>query len=397
VPIELRTATEDDREAMFVSDSRAFGFVYEQQDVDDFRSIIDPARFHLATEQGAIVGMAGVFAFDMTLPGGAAVPTAGLTWVHVATTHRRQGILTRLMDAVHDDARARGEPLAALGASESSIYERFGYGVATLTRETRLERHRAEFRSDAPIGGSVRFLELDEARDVLPKLWDRFRRRRAGEVSLSDGWWDFSVTYWRKPEEGWTPATILVHDDGFLAYRKKESWDGGFSTTQLRVEDNVWCTREAHATLWATVTSSDLVAVIESRLHALDDPLPMWLANPRALRSTSLTDGTWINPLDPQAVLAARRYDVADQLVLQLVDGPRLELDAGPDGAAVRATRRRADLTLTPGALGALLMGGVRATALGRGGRIDEHTPGSLRRADLLFDAAPLPFCSIHF
>jgi hypothetical protein len=42
-------------------------------------------------------------------------------------------------------------------------------------------------------------------------------------------------------------------------------------------------------------------------------------------------------------------------------------------------------------------MGGVRATALGRGGRIDEHTPGSLRRADLFFDAAPLPFCSTHF
>jgi predicted acetyltransferase len=397
VPIELRTATEDDLPAMFASDSRAFGFTYEPQDIDDRRSIIDLARFQLALDGGAIVGVAGVYAFEMTLPGGAAVPTGGVTWVHVATTHRRQGLLTRLMAAVHDDLRARDEPLAALGASESSIYERFGYGAATVTRNTRIERHRAEFRADAPVGGSVRFVTVDEARDVLPKLWDRFRRQRACEVSLSDGWWDFYAALWRKPDEGWTTATILVHDDGFLAYRLKEGWDGGFTTTELQVEDSAWCTMEAHATLWQTVLSTDLVATVVCGLHALDDPLPMWLKNPRALRSSSLSDGTWVYPLDPRTVLALRRYDVADRLVLQVLDGPRLELDASPDGATARPSRRRADLTLTSAALGALLMGGVRATVLGRGRRIDEHTPGSLRRADRLFDAAPLPFCSTHF
>jgi predicted acetyltransferase len=334
----------------------------------------------------------------MTVPGGAALPTGGVTWVHVATTHRRQGLLTRLMAAVHDDCRAHDEPLAALGASEGGIYERFGYGTATLARSTRVERHRAAFRDDAPVEGDVRFLELDEARDVLPKLWDRFRALRAGEVTLTDGWWDFYVTLWAKPREGWSHATIVAHDDGFVAYRMKEEWEGGFAKTELQVEDNVWCTREAHASLWRVVTSADLVATIVSSQHALDDPLPQWLVNPRALQTTSLTDGVWVNALDPVVALAARRYDVEDRLVLQLAgDGPRLEVDGGPDGATVRRSRRRADLTLSPAALGALLMGGVRATALGLGGRIDEHTPGALRRADLLFGTAPLPFCSTFF
>jgi predicted acetyltransferase len=397
VSIELRTATEDDLPAMFASDSRAFGFTYEQQDIDDRRTIIDPERFHLAIDGGKIVGVAGAFAFEMTVPGGASLPTGGVTWVHVATTHRRQGLLTRLMGAAHDDLRARGEPLAALGASESGIYGRFGYGLATMGRSTRIERHRAAFRDDAPIGGGVRFIDVDEARDVLPKLWDRFRRQRAGEVTISDGWWTFYETVWRKPEDGWTTAMILVHDDGYLAYRLKEEWDGGFTKTALQVEDNVWCTPEAHATLWKTVVSTDLVATITSNLHALDDPLPMWLVDPRALRTSSLTDGVWVNLLDPVTALRARRYDVADRLVLQVVDGPRLELDAGPDGASVRPSRRRADVTLAPAELASLLMGGVRATALGRGGRIDEHTAGALRRADFLFDVTPLPFCSTHF
>ena len=67
----------------------------------------------------------------MTLPGGAAVPTGGVTWVSVAVTHRRQGLLGRLLEATHEDIDGRGEPLAALTASEGGIYERFGYGIAS--------------------------------------------------------------------------------------------------------------------------------------------------------------------------------------------------------------------------------------------------------------------------
>ncbi|MFT3852789.1 MAG: GNAT family N-acetyltransferase [Ilumatobacteraceae bacterium] len=44
----------------------------------------------------------------------------------VAATHRRQGLLRRLMDACHDDIDARREPVAMLFASEGGIYERFG-------------------------------------------------------------------------------------------------------------------------------------------------------------------------------------------------------------------------------------------------------------------------------
>ncbi len=396
--IELRTATDDDLPAMFAADGRAFGFSYEQQDIDDRRSIIDPARFHLAVEHGRIVGIAGTYAFEMTVPGGRSLATGGLTWVHVATTHRRQGLLTRLVSAALDESRARDEPLAALYASEGGIYERFGYGAASAVRNTSLDRQRAAFRADAPADGAVRFVELDEARDALPKIWDRFRTQRAGEITLDDGWWDFLAALWKKAREGYNQATILLHDDGFLIYRTKGDWEAGFTKSELHVEDSVWCTREAHAALWKTVASTDLVATITSPVLPLDDPLPSWLVDPRALRTTSLTDGFWVNPLDPAAALTARRYDTADRIVLQVAgDGPRVELDASRDGASVRKSRRRADLTLTPGALGALSMGGARATALCRGGRVDEHTPGAARRADRLFDWAPAPFCCMFF
>src|SRR5690348_16098260 len=67
----------------------------------------------------------------LTVPGGSAVPAAGVTMVGVAATHRRRGVLTSMMRRQLDDVRSWGEPLAVLTASEPAIYGRFGYGLAT--------------------------------------------------------------------------------------------------------------------------------------------------------------------------------------------------------------------------------------------------------------------------
>src|SRR5581483_5441497 len=76
-------------------------------------------------EGGATVGGAGAFSFRMTVPGGTTLPTAGVTLVGVLPTHRRRGILGSMMRAQLDDVHERGEPLAALWASEETIYGRY--------------------------------------------------------------------------------------------------------------------------------------------------------------------------------------------------------------------------------------------------------------------------------
>ena len=45
-----------------------------------------------AHDGDAVVGSAGSYTFDLTVPGGVAVETAGLTMVGVLPTHRRRGI-----------------------------------------------------------------------------------------------------------------------------------------------------------------------------------------------------------------------------------------------------------------------------------------------------------------
>ena len=165
--ITITTPTEEQWPEMFRADARSFGFVPTPEDLETRRPIIDLSRFRIAVDRGRIVGVAGSFGMDVTLPGGATVPMSGITWVSVAATHRRQGVLTRLLGACHDDTDSRGEPIAMLFASEGGIYERFGYGIASHMRSITIDRTAARFRSDlAADRGAVRFIDDELGRGI---------------------------------------------------------------------------------------------------------------------------------------------------------------------------------------------------------------------------------------
>src|ERR1700750_981757 len=84
-------------EAIIVLDARAFGLTYTPEDYDFVRAILELDRAFVAVEGAEAVGPTSACSFSMTVRGGAAVPTAGGTWVGVMPTHRRQGIMRRLM------------------------------------------------------------------------------------------------------------------------------------------------------------------------------------------------------------------------------------------------------------------------------------------------------------
>src|ERR1043166_7761534 len=116
------------------------------------KTILPAERVHAAFDEGAIVGGAGAYLFETTVPGGAQVPTAGVMAVGVLPTHRRRGALTKLMQRQLTDAHERGEPLATLYASEGNIYSRFGSGLASLAGSMELPKEHALLRDDEPIG-----------------------------------------------------------------------------------------------------------------------------------------------------------------------------------------------------------------------------------------------------
>lgn len=377
----LRRATAADLPAMAVADGRAFGFHYSDQDVEDLRGVIDPARFLLACEDDAIVGLAGSYGFDVTPPGGAPIPVEGVTWVGVAATHRRRGILRSMITELHRGYVEAGVALAVLTASEGTIYGRFGYGTTTVDRWVEIDRKRAVFRAGVPDPGGVRYVDTEEVRARVPDIHRRWCARHPGAVSRSMPWWESTLLDREHQRGGATARFHLLHPDGYAAYRMK----GGTA----QVVDFFAVTDEAHVALWRLLLSLDLVSTVTTRAVPADDPLPWLLADARAVHTAGVSDGMWARVLDVPAVLAARRYAVDVDVVLDVHDpgldrGGRFRLSGGPDAATCVPSTDPPDLHVDVRALGSLTFGGTRARTLARAGLIEVTDERLLRR----FDAA---------
>ena len=408
VEITLRPVTADEMPAFYRAVSVSFGMIPSAEDLGEWGHGLEPERTLAAFDGDAIVGTAGAFSFELTVPGGALLPTAGVTVVGVHPTHRRRGLLRRMMDAQLDDVAARGEPLAVLNASESVIYSRFGYGLATFVAAWTLPTEGTRLSSVPDASGRMRLLEPKDAVAVLPTLYDAARKRQVGEVTRTDVWWQKIVG--ERPE-GKPPRKVftVVHEsdqgeaDGFARYRVREDWSNGIAKHTLEVLELYALDDEVVAALWQYLLDVDLVATVRAVTRPLDEPLRFRLEDPRRLVTTQVTDHLWVRVLDPAVALAARTYRGDERVVLELTDAFRPRNDGRwsivPDGdsATVERTQDAADVALGASDLGALYLGGVSATTLARAGRVTELTAGALARADLLFGLVPAPCCLTHF
>jgi predicted acetyltransferase len=352
-----------------------------------------------AFDNDEIVACGRNYSLELTLPGGAIVPAGGVSWISVRPTHRRRGILTAIMTALVDDSAERGESLSMLTASESGIYGRFGYGIATRVLSLRMARDRIRF-SRPVTEGRVRLVEPADAAKVAPEVFDRVRAGRPGAVSRPASWWS----------DAWAPKEFVKQRfdalyerdgrvDGFVVYSPEGSWSDGFSEKTLAVHDLVAATPEAEAALWQFVCGVDLVREVTHWNSPPDLDLPWLLTEPRQMRTTSLRDWLWVRPVDVPAFLGARHYGADDAMVLEVHDdlrpdgaaSGRFRVAGAADGGECTVTDADADLVLDPASLGAISLGGTAASALGRVGRIEERTAGALQRADRLFAAERAP------
>jgi len=394
--IEFRIPTEDEWPEMLRADARGFGWTPEADDFVHKRMVVDLDRFRIAVDDGRIVGVAGAFAFDITLPGGTTAPASGVTWVSVSATHRRRGVLTELMRLLDEQAQDRGEPVSVLFASEGGIYERFGYGIATTMRFVEIDQPSAVLRADLPVDrDAVRYVEGDDARDHLKAVWERYRRSRAGEISRGAVWHDHVHQMREKPAGALSATFHLAHRDGYAAYRIASTW-AARPAHRLEVVELVPVTAQAHLDLWHVLLGVDLVATVTGRNLPSDEALPYLLTDVRPFQTAVSKDGMWAKVVDPGVAFGARRYGTDDRLVVE-VDGKRWAIEAEGDEAWCRPVRTKPDLVMDAPSLGALLFGGVRPTALARGRRLTARDDAALRRADAFFVVGPAPHCSTWF
>ncbi|MEO6653071.1 MAG: GNAT family N-acetyltransferase [Ilumatobacteraceae bacterium] len=395
--VEIRVAAADEFEEMIIFDGLAFGQAWDPKLHDAAKATLEFDRFRVAFDGDTLVGVGGSYGQELTVPGGAQIKAGGVTWIAVAPTHRRQGLLTSLMAELHDDIDAHHEPIAMLTASEGGIYERFGYGIASSLRVVEIDRRRVQVREQfRPPPGTVRMTTLDDP--ALAAIFDRYRRGRNGEINRTT-----TGDALAKAHHG-AGVSVAAHLDGFVSWTVNKNWNAGHPAHELTIVDLVAITPDAHAALWHTVLSVDLVGPIGSyRAVALDDALPYIVDDPRSIRTTNVNDMLWLHLRDVGAALRTRTYGVEDEMVIEVVLDDRGEQRAqrwrvtgGPEGATVEKARKRPDLTMDRASLGAIYLGGVRPTALARVNRI-AGTADALRRADAFFMAERLPHCVTGF
>jgi predicted acetyltransferase len=304
------------------------------------------------------------------------------------------------MRAQLDDVHERGEPVAALTASEETIYGRFGYGIASWMGDVSVPAGFARFARPLERRGRIRLVSADEAKTTFPRIWDELMTIRPGVFTRTETWWETRV--FEDPKErrngGGPKQYALCEFDGeargYAIFRHRMNIERSVSSARLAVIEAISADRDATAELWRFLLDIDWQERIESWLLPPDHPLFLLLASPRRA-GYQLGDGLWIRVVDVEAAIAARTYGSDEPLTFELADEfcPWNEGAWRLVGGTVSRTDEAPMLRLDAQALGSVYLGGISFSQLHQAGRLEEVEAGALARADRLFGWPLQPWC----
>ncbi|MEO7557413.1 MAG: GNAT family N-acetyltransferase [Acidimicrobiales bacterium] len=368
----------------------------------------DFTRRHAGFVGGNLVGTAGAFAAELTVPGGETTSIGAITVVTVLPTHRRRGVLQSMMEVQLADAIDRGEVAAMLIAAEWPIYGRYGYGMAIEAASTVVDTTSARFRPfEDP--GTVTLVSVPELRNVAPSVFDAHRRSVAGPITRSEMTWDVELGLRLRP--GGDPPkrrTAVVHRDGggvvdgYAIYHPKDDWIDNRPAISLDVSELVTTTDAAYCALWRFLANIDWVKEVRAGVRAVDEPLRMLVDDGRSVVQRDRSDHMWLRILDIKAALEARRYEAPIDLVVEVDDpllghGGRWRLQGDADGASATSTTRSPDIAVTVDALSGAYLGGTPLWWFAQAGKVDERTAGALARLDTALRTRRAPWCTTSF
>jgi predicted acetyltransferase len=407
--IDVRRVREEEFNAW--SDAIDIGFIMPQQRGDGprRRRWFELDRCWGAFDGDKPVGTLRALSLEATVPGGAFVPLAGISAVTVASTHRRRGLLSRMMAGELEAAKERGDVLAGLYSAEYPIYGRYGFGPATTSANWHLDARAAAFVRELP--GDIEVVDAAAAFDEIAALYDRVRALTPGAVNRTRAMWERKLDL--VPREGESvPKNILqalCRDEtgaavGFVRYKfRDDRWTHERPDNVVEALDLFAINVEYEARLWKYLADHDWVSEVTASTTRREDEL--WrelLVDRRVAWAGEQCDAEWIRMLDAPAALSARRYEVPGRVVLRVVDKDghadgTFALDGGPDGATCGATAESPDITLPAAVLGSIYLGGFTAGRFGALGMLDEHRAGAVARLSAMFQTAIAPWCPVSY
>ncbi|WP_232247655.1 GNAT family N-acetyltransferase [Kitasatospora azatica] len=405
--LSLRSLAAEEWDAWYDALETAFGSVESAERRAMWRALTELDR-SLGVWDGELpVGSASAFSFRMAVPGGAVLPTAGVTMVGVLPTHRRRGVLKALMRHQLDEIHERGESLAVLTASEPAIYGRYGYGLGTWRLRVQIARARVRVLSPDDEDGRIRLRLVDPAGALADceRLYAQQVPLRPGMLARRPGWERLPVLDPPSERNGHGPLQCVLAEDradgsllGYARYTMADRWQEANAASEVLVREVTAADPGARAALWGFLLDLDLTETVLAPSLPLDDPLQHLVSDPRRLQP-KLVDALYVRLVEVGDALRSRRYAAPVDVVLEVTDefcpwnSGRWHLHStGPDkGAACEPTEAPADLALSVRELGAAYLGGTELSSLAGAGLVRELRPGALAEASRAFgwDVAP--------
>jgi len=421
-PYPIRPAGPDEFDAIFAVDQQAF---HGRPINEKLRAAIlrqfEFDRSLVAFDGDTPVGISGIYSFRLSVPG-AMAPVAGVTYIAVLPTYRRQGILSSLIRRQFAHITDRGEAIAALWASESGIYGRYGYGTATWRAGFRFRRGEGALGRQAPVAGPglrLRLAEPEAVRAELAKVYEAMLPTRPGMFPRDELWWNRVLATAHEDQVDGDPVHCLLAEDdsgprGYAIYSGTPRWDGQafLPDSVLHIRETMATDPAATAALWADLLSRDLTSEFTAGMQPVDDPVLHMLADPRRAR-LHIGDGLWLRLVDLPRALAQRRYACPVDVVIEVNDPIlaanrgtwrlRTETTAGAGADSARSgmglaavcepDTGPADLALDVSALGAAYLGGTRLGSLAGAGLVTERRQGALAALSTAMSWDPAPWC----
>ena len=365
-------------------------------------TLLEPGRTVGAFVENRLVGTADAVTSGLTLPGGTIVGHAAVTHIGVLPSFTRKGIATDLVRHQLHDIAARGEVIATLRASEATIYERYGYGVASSSQTVEVQTAGAALRPGVGAGGSVRLLDAAQVWDVLPRIYAANRPSRPGTIDRPGVWWQGLRLRAESSSGAWY---VAVHGEpgsetGFARYRpiNTETWFVSDQRT-IVVEDFFAPNTEAYLGLLRFLLGLDLIDRVMFWMLPVDDPLPWLLLDRRAARVTAVHDETWLRVVDVEKALTARQYEGSGAVTIAVNDpllpDNSVALTIAGDGA--ETTEQRPQLQVGVAGLAAVLLGDATWRSLAVAGLARADHPAAVEAADRLFAVRDAPYAGFFF
>jgi predicted acetyltransferase len=344
--------------------------------------------------------------FDKTLNvgGDRLMPLRMVSDVTVSPAHRRRGLLRKLITQDLQEAVQLGLPLAALTASEGSIYGRFGFGLATLYRNLEVDTSARFALRGLDDDGSIELVEPLEAWPASKGVFDRFHQSTRGSVERPKFYEHFltgAFDYRDGPDKKLRTAVHLDADsqpDGYVTYKPGDRKDTGRA---IEVTDLVALTPQAYRRIWRFLADIDLSNQVTWEGAPMADPLAWSLVEPRVVTVTKVVDLLWVRVLDVVAALEARPWGSDGEVVVEVADqlghaAGRFRVTTSGGQAKVERTDDEPGVLLEADTLGSLYLGGVAVDTLRAADRITGDDQ-AIHDWAAMADAGPPPYCITGF